>query len=474
MLTLVVYGNGRLTPPAAYAVVGNAEEYNRFEWENLTDFQSKLVREEQGMGDKKPNDMIDEMLQLEEKKASTQTEDQKEEIQKELSQLRAQLLHIPKPKRFGFEASGQYQYISNNTRATPGHDKCDDTYTIDSTFRVDLSGRKTDLRFELNGGKLWSIHFPLNDMYRVETRLRYRRKYFKRVQHSANLRIARTNNKAVELNSNRVRWDAELQQSVNWAFSRKLSINLDNDYQRRMYLQQAFSKDSGWQFTTSPSAFWNFTPKSRISVGGNMGVSRNLRKENDANSYNANAGYFGKITKKSSASLNFAYSRQVPQKQDSTTNTYTIGVGYAWQMTGKSQLAVQAIRQLQNTVSTLVSGGVDNGTGQTIRTTTWFTNDSISLTLNSRLTRKINVVATSNWSWTRTHMSQEQKTAADAAGTNPETYQMTFPQSVNITYLVARWMTLTAGYQFEFRDGSKHKTDQYHNNTWTAAARLVV
>jgi hypothetical protein len=158
-------------------------------------------------------------------------------------------------------------------------------------------------------------------------------------------------------------------------------------------------------------------------------------------------------------------------KQDSTTNTYTVGFGYVWQATGKSQLALQLMRSMQNTTSTLTSGSPDSQDSTTTKQTTWFYNDSVSLTLNSRLTRKINATVTSNLSWVQTEMSKDQKTAAEAESFDPTTQQLTFPQTVSISYLLARWITLTFTYQFEYRMGDE-KTDYYSNNAYTAAARI--
>jgi hypothetical protein len=128
---------------------------------------------------------------------------------------------------------------------------------------------------------------------------------------------------------------------------------------------------------------------------------------------------------------------------------------------------------LQNTTSVLTSGTADSVDNTTSKQTTWFTNDSISVSLNSRLTRKMNVTLTSNLSFVRTKMSKDQKTQAEEESFDPETAQMTFPQSVSISYLLARWVTLTCGYQFEYRQGDEH-ADMYRNHAYSAAARISV
>jgi len=458
--------------PRAYAVVGQAEDYDQFKWEDLKEFQNNLIRD-QSTTQSRPEEMMDQMKRLEIQKDTAATPDEQEVVSEQLEMLKAQLLHVPKPKRFGLEMSGDWKYETNSIRALPRYEKDDSTLNSDTTLRTDLSGRKTDLRFELNGGKLWSVEFPEKDMWKAEARLRFRRKYFRKVAHSSNLRLARTNTKTVDYDYDKVRWDGQWQNSYNYPFSPKLSLNMDTDYSRRMFLQEAFHKDGGWQSALSPSGFWNFTPKTRISFGYNLGVSRNLKKEGDANSHNFSLGYFGKMTRKSSASVNLAYSRQVPLKQDSTTNTYTVGLGYVWQFTGKTQAAVQLMRSLQNTTSVLTSGTADSVDNTTSKQTTWFTNDSISVSLNSRLTRKMNVTLTSNLSFVRTKMSKDQKTQAEEESFDPETAQMTFPQSVSISYLLARWVTLTCGYQFEYRQGDEH-ADMYRNHAYSAAARISV
>jgi hypothetical protein len=457
-------------PSAASAVVGRAEEFDPFEWENLIEFQDGLAREE---GPELARQNIgDQLMSLDAQKAEAATAEEKADYDAIIKSLQQQILNIPKPDRFRFEISGDYRYDTNVIRAIPGQEKDDSIFNADGTLLIDLSGRKTDLRLETVVGKLWDIEFPTSDMMRLEERVRYRRRYFRKISHSSNFRFAKTDTKTIEINRDKIRLDAQWQNSINYAFSPKLSLNLDNNYSRRVFTQKPFTKDSGWENTINQSAFWNVTPKSRISAGYGFGMSRNLQKSSDANSQNVTLGYFGRVTRKSSASLNTGWSRQKPLKQDSVTNTWTLGLGYVWQATYKSQLAFQAIRSLQNTTSVSNSNDAD-GNPIATRTDTWITNDSLSASLNSRLTRKINVGVNLNMSWVRRHMSRDQKQAADEEGLDPETQQITFPSlTVTVNYLISRWVTLTCAYEFANRWGDE-KQDLYRDTVWRANLRIV-
>jgi len=451
-------------PRTGFAVVGQAEEFDRFEWDNLETFQDSLIEEER-MQVFDEDSSMQELLRLESKKLKEKgAEEGSAEYVAEMEEIKRQLLNIPEPDRIGFELNGSWDYDTNQARAVPRQEKGDTNFNLSPTVRFDLSGKKTDLRFDVSGGKFWSIHFPTQDMYLVEERLRFRRNFFKKTSVSANSRLARTETQTIEIDSNKIRWDQQQDLVVNYAFSPKLSLNMETNFIKRYFSQEAFDQDSGWQETFAPSAFWNVTPKSRISLGYNYGISRNRDASGNANSQKISLAYFGKITRKSSASLDLSYSHQDLFKVNSTSNTYTAGVGYIWQATPKSQITIQAIRSLQNSTSELVSGTVDDDSAVS-KTDTYFSNDSLTLSLNTRLTSKISINTTINGSHVRTETHSNQDEDA-------ETRSFTFPFSADVTYAIARWVAMTFGYQFNFRTGNE-KTDTFRAHTWNATLRLL-
>ena len=106
-------------------------------------------------------------------------------------------------------------------------EKGDSVFNVDSSILLDLSGKKTDFRFDLVYKRQWNIVFSEKDEAQMEERLRFRRKYFKKVSASSNSRIARHNSKSIEIDENKIRWDLDNQLSINFPFSRKLSLNAD-------------------------------------------------------------------------------------------------------------------------------------------------------------------------------------------------------------------------------------------------------
>ena len=142
----------------------------------------------------------------------------------------------------------------------------------------------------------------------------------------------------------------------------------------------------------------------------------------------------------------------------------TTGVGYIWQMTPKSQLTTQYIRSLQNSTSNLVSGEVD-GPNTTSKTDTHFTNDQLSLSLNTRLSSKL----TSRVLFGASHLRTQVEKGGDE---DIQTRQFAFPLSVELDYAFRRWIRLLVSYSFAFRTGDEH-ADTFRTHTWRTFMRLT-
>ncbi|MDA9101328.1 hypothetical protein N9K06_01485 [Omnitrophica bacterium] len=451
-------------PRPAYSAVGQAERYDEFDKMDLDEFQENLLKEQEERQSMETGDVISR-LQKSQAQLETAPGVGQEKIKKDIEKLKMQLLVVPDKDRLKFQFMGNHQYESNRNRQKIHSEKGDTSFDSESRVLVDLSGKKTDLRFELGLEKNWNIIFSENDSWQVEERLRYRRKYFKKVSHSSNSRIARNQSKTIEIDGDKIRWDFSNQTAFNYPFSRKLSLNFDLQQTKRLFQNEAFDQDSSWEVQASPSAFWNFTSKTRVQAGYTFGANRSRIKSGDANSHNFRVGYFGKITQKSSTSLDLSYSYQDPRSRDTAiVKTSTIGIGYLWQMTPKTQISTEFIRSVQNSTSDLVSGDRD-GINTTSKTDTHFVSENITISLNSRLMKKLTATVT----WTGTHTRNKTFKEGDE---DVESRQFTFPVSVGINYIIRKGINLNLRYSFAYRRGDE-QDENSRAHTINSALRMI-
>ncbi len=446
-----------------WAVVGQAEKYDPVREQELKDFQEKIVKEEQDIEKEDQLEKTDEMEKMLKEKESEMDKvegKEKETIKEELQKLKKELLNLPKRDRIHFGVSGDYTYDSNINRDTPGHAKGESILDLTQNTEFDLSGKKTDLRAETSWGRQWNIKFPESDFWRMEERVRYRRKYLKKLSHSINSRVARTSERTIEIDNRRIRWDSNQQTSLNYLLTRKLSLNGDFSLTNRYFSQEQFDQDSSWQVTMSPSLFYNMTPKSRVSLGYSFGANRIRTKTGDANSHEVHGGYFGKLTNKSSVSADIGYSHQSPRSEDtSTVNTVTAGLGYIWQATPRTQIGLNYIYSLQNTTSDTVGD-----TDETVKTDDYFYNNSLAVSINTRLTKKITQSFNQSFSFTN---SKSSGSGSGGSGGG----QFTYPLSLGYSYLINRWMRARISYTFSFRTGDE-KQDSYIDHIITVGLDL--
>lgn len=456
-----------VVPKNSYAVVGQAERFDEFREEELNEFHESVLREERKAGGEEvadETDIAEELFMKEELLRAAQGEE-KQMIEAEIENLKRELLVFPKKDRFKVELTGTHLYDNNINRNNLRQEKGDSVFTAGATGLFDISGRKTDLRYEAAITRQWNYEFSTKDSWQVENRLRYRRKYFKKLQHSLNAKLTRDNTKTVEIDNNKIRWDSNNQTSFNYALSRKFSANLDLSNTKRLFRQEAFDQDSSWQATAAGAMFWNMTQKSRLSGGYSFGASRARTKSGDSNAHNLKLGYFGQVTRKSSASLDLAYTHQTPRSKDTAiSDTVTTGVGFIYQLTPKTQTTIQFTRAMQNTTTNLVSGEED-GENVTSKTDTHFVNDNLNLALNTTLLRTISLNLTLSGSHTQT------KTFKDG-DKDSETRQFQFPLSTQVSYNISRWASLVVQYTFTYRMGNE-KADKYRAHTLQTNLRLI-
>lgn len=464
-LSLICLGVSSL-PQSAYAVVGQAEEYDYFEQQKLNEFHENLVNEEQQKQFAQADAMRDQLKQASANLKSSD-ESEKQALDAEIENLKKELLTLPKRDRFQLEIVGSQTFDSNANRAPINSEKNDSMFDSGANIVFDLSGKKTDLRADTGIVKEWSVEFPEKDTIQYQETIRYRRRYFRKISQSSQSRFLRHNSKTVEIDSEKVRYDSSQNTSFNYTMTPRFSINNDFNMTHRYFPQEAFDQDSSFEVGAAPSLFWNVTPKSRFSLGYRLAGNRIRTKTGDTNSHEIHAGYFGRITKKSSTSIDLAFQHQIPKSQGGATiNGVTSGLGYIWQMTPKTQFLIQYITSYQNSTSNATSGIDAAATADTpvTKTSTRFLNNSVSLSLNARLNRKLTAVLNLNPYFTLNYN--------DAPGSDPKSASYGLPVSIGLTYIVKRWLTLNTGYTFSYRTGDEH-ADRSRVNTWKNSARLV-
>lgn len=448
--------------PYGRAVVGQAERYDPFKEENLEEFHEQILNEEAEAS----QDELAMSAQAAPYKSARPLSSEESTSNVQLQDLNRELLGIPKKDRIRFGFDSYYTYDSNIERKNPGNEDGDSVFDETPSVQFDLSGRKTDLRFEVRGVKQWNIKFPKKDIWGVEERLRYRRRYWKKISHSVQSRFARLSDKTIEVNQKRVRYDSYQNTVFNYELSRKFSINTEINANKRLFTTEAFDQDSSWETTVAPAFFWHMTPKSRLSGGYTIGTNRIRTKVGNAVSHEFHLGYFGRVTRKSSISFDTSYAYQSPRSLETpTAHTINVGTGYIYQVTPKTQMILQVLRSQQNSSSDASAGVSDQGDNfDTAKSDVSFTNNSVSFSLNSRLTRKINAVL----NFTASHL----KTAAPEGSDSNTITQFSFPSSIAVDYLLKRWIRVRLAYSFAFRTGYE-KTDNYRAHILTTGVNAT-
>jgi len=179
-----------VAPPSSQAIVGQAEKFDVVEEEDLSEFHEKLISEEKASQRSALEAMIKEMEEEQEEELQEGEEDEdgdgdgdgegeegegeeepdeeleevSREVDEELEELKKLLLGIQKKKRFRAGATGVYNYDSNFARQIPRHEEGDAKFNYEGFVEVDLSKKKTDIRFEVRGGKQYSLKNPNSDM----------------------------------------------------------------------------------------------------------------------------------------------------------------------------------------------------------------------------------------------------------------------------------------------------------------------
>ncbi len=467
LLLTALFFWGVFMPRTVLAVVGQAEKFDEFEAKKLEEFQSNLTHEEQQKQQLK-TDELSEQLKAMSKDAKNAKAEEKQILNDEIENLKKQLLTLPKRDHIKMEFDGQQSYDTNINRSILFEEKNDSVFDVQSTALFDLSGKKTDLRFDVSGSKQWNIEYPEKDTWGGGETLRFRRKYFRKITKALQSRIERQNSKTIEINSEKVRWGSTQTDVTNFSFSKKFSINSDTSLSHTYFPQEAFDQDSSWESSSAPSIFWQPSPKSRISAGYKIGQNRSRPKVGNAVAHEIHIGYFGKVTRKSSASIDLSAGYQSPREQSTAVvKTLNVGLGYIWQMTPKSQFTLQLVRGVQNSTSNAVGTTDAAATGDTpvVKTDSYSTNTSATISLNTKLNARLKATLNWNVSLSSSHTSTE------GADPTDDGLQWGYPVSFTLTYFVKRWITFTSGYAYAYRLGNE-RTDWSRAHTWKNQVHL--
>ncbi|HLD49600.1 MAG TPA: hypothetical protein VJC08_00225 [bacterium] len=452
----------------AFAVVGQAEKFNPFEAQKLEEFQYNITHEEEKKQLEKSDDIAGQ-LKKKAKELKNAKGEAKQIMKEELEQFKKQLLTLPKRDKVRFSISGTQTTDTNANSSPQGDEDNDSTFDTSVGAAFDLSGRRTDLRFDLAGQKSWSIEYPEKDIKGVQETLRFRRKFFKKITTAAQSRIARENSKTVEIKGEKVRWDSAQSVVSNFAFSRRLSLNTDSTLNHRYFAQEAFDQDSSWDTGSAPSAFWQFTPRSRAAAGYKIAQSRSHSKTGNTVAHEIHIGYFGQVTRKSSASVDLSAGKQVPRElSGSIVKTLNTGVGYIWQWTPKTQLTLQLVRSQQNSTSNPADNSTAaSATAETVveKTSTYIKNTSGSLALNSRLNSKLRATLTGTLNYSTTH------TDGGAPDADADHAQYGYQVSVALSYLFSRYLSFASSYTFQARMGDE-SSDASKGHTWKSGMQI--
>jgi len=461
MLILVVLLS---VPTAALAVTGQAERLDEVKEADLKEFQQALAEEEQRRNLEKADDIVS-TLKRRRRELETAEGEEKKLIERELEHLEKELLNLPERDRIRFNIDGNVRYDPNIGRDQPSETSSDAILSGEGSVEFDLSLKKTDLRWEFGVGRIWNVKFSRNDFWTANTQIRYRRKMFKKITHSLHSRLSRTSSRTIEIDDDRIRWDMNNSTAFNYQFSPKFSVNMGLSQQKRFFTQEEFDQDSGWGIGLNPAFFWQFSPKSRVSLGYNYSARRDRVETGDANSHDISAGYFGQLTRKSSVSFDVGYTRQNPKSiEGSTVNSWRTGLGWIYQWTSKTQAAVNLFRSWQNTSSKRVSITSD----EVERSDNSFSNDSLTVNLNSRLTKRLAVTMSTGISHIKTELDRSDEDGDGDGGDR----RFTFPNSINFSYLVNRWLRVTAGYAFFYRTGNE-KEDLARSHSFNGGFNLI-
>ncbi|MDP3919939.1 MAG: hypothetical protein Q8R76_03935 [Candidatus Omnitrophota bacterium] len=443
----------------AYAVSGNAEQFDPLVAENLREFHEDLAAEEKPEGAHTEAEVM-EMIEQRKNQSSEGDATDKDTIDHQLEELQKELLNVPKRDRFKMGGDSSFSYTNNYNRAP--HGQVDGDSVVETTVYglVDFGGRRTELSYELRGERNWHVHHQNDNYNTIEQRIRYRRQFFRKLRHSIQSRLSRNSQRTIEVDDDKIRIDSLNRTIMDYEFSRKLSLSTELEFNKRLFTTEPFDQDSTWDVAGAISGVWHLTPKSRIS-GGYRSVYNTIRTEvGNAVAHEVHLKYFGKVSRKVSSSFDVSLSKQYAKSSvGNNVTTMKLGTGFIWQVTPKMQLSVEAIRELQNSTSNAVASAPGAPEEQTNKPDEHFSNESLNLSINSRLRPKLTLITSVLVSHFRNKITNSQRDLSGLTATNEKRRNITIPISVGLQYAVTRWWNWSVDYTYTHRTSDEQPDD---------------
>lgn len=409
---------------------------------------------------------IGAFVALEEKKRTAGEEATMSPVDKQaqLEQLKAlqeELLRFPKKDRFKFGQDTHYTYDTNPNRLPIHQDKEDSTFRINPFAEVDLSGLKTDLRFEYRWNRQYNVKIPASDSFSQEGNLRFSRRILPKTTLSLNSRLTRNSVRSSGKDNKKVSWDMSQRATLNYELNRKINLNLEANYGRTDFINEDFDETSNYNFSLDPNLSLQLTPKSKITLGYRWRFTRIPTESSDATSHEFRAGYSGRLSPKSTISADVAWTRQNPDSaQAAKSDQFRSSFGYVWQATPKTSIRTLYSNSLEHSISDSISNRA------LLKKTTHTGSDTLSFSIRVRLHRKLSTEFSFNGTHNRT---RTRETGKD----NVRTRQFTFPFQFAMDLDLFRWLRMRLTYTYRHRIGDEHKTDQFRAHTFFVGANAA-
>jgi len=389
--------------------------------------------------------------------------EEKAALEEERQRLGRELLQFPKRDRLQLGGDFDITYDTNPQRLPVHHEEGDTLFRLRPFVQFNLSGPKTDVRAEFSVTREYHAkEAELDSGLTLEGRTRIGRKITKKTLLSLNDRLSMRSTREEGMDDNSLSLENFHRQALNYAFSRKLSFNIESVYTRTDFQHENFDQDASISYRLEPSIFYQPTAKTRFSLGVVWGFNRFRTKTADTNTQEIRFGYFGELTPKSSVSADIAYSHQDPEAfEASKTDRIISTMAYVWQATRKTSVRVLYSHNYQTSTSDLP------GVGRFANTTTYDNSDTLSVSLRFRPVRKISTELSFDGNHTRnlTHFNGTK---------SAERRLWLFPAQVALDYQLARWIRLRLSYTYTYQVGDERKIDQFRAHTWFIGSNVNI
>jgi len=405
---------------------------------------------------------MDALVAVQEKKRSiSETAGEGGLLVEELKRYEKELLRFPKKDRLRFGHDADYTYDTNSQRLRVHNEEGNSTFRINPFVEYDLSGQKTDLKFEYRWNRQYNNNTPGSDTFSQEGNIRFARKVLPKTNLSINERLTRSSVRSSGKDNKKVSWDNASRATINYDLNPKIQINLEANYTRLFFVNEDFDETGTREFQLDPNVVLQLTPKTRVTLGYRWSLPRVHTEATDTVNHEFRISYSGKITPKSTLSADVSFTQKDPNSaQVGSSDKIASSLGYLWQATPKTSLRFLYSNSMELAVSDSISSG--NLLKSEVRTTS----DSWSLSIRWRPYRKVNT----EFSFAPSHSHSKTKKTGDA---NTRSRSFTFPFQLGFDVDLTRWLRLRLTYTYRHKIGNEPKTDENRAHTWFVGSNVV-